>query len=187
MGDLLKICMSNKISVEGKLYVAECDFGKGMFASENIHKGERILTFTGTFINLEEALAKGDLSGNTLQIDDYTYIDLEPPAVLINHSCDPNAGLVSGNVLIALRDIDKHEQIFYDYSTTMSEGDLWRMECRCGASNCRGTVMDFDFLPASLQEKYLELGIVQNFIVRQYKKTASCSASKIKDKLLVKK
>ncbi len=158
-------------TINSILCVRMCDLGQGVFASKNINKDEVILIFSGKFINLEEALAKGELSGNPMQIDTQTYMDLEPPGVLVNHSCDPNAGITSGNILIALRDIHKHEQIYYDYSTTMSENG-WTLKCRCGVSNCRGTIKDFHYLPADIKAKYLELGIVQNFIVRQNNKIA---------------
>ena len=158
-------------TINSKFNVRKCDLGKGLFASENINQDEVILIFHGKFINLEEALAKGELSCNPMQIDTQTYMDLEHPGVLINHACDPNAGIISGNILMALRDIHKDEQIYFDYSTTMSE-NMWTLKCRCGASNCRGTITDFHCLPVDIKVKYLELGIVQNFIVRQYKKTA---------------
>jgi hypothetical protein len=46
----------------------------------------------------------------------------------------------------------------------MSE-DNWTMECRCGAPNCRGIIRDFGELPVDLQRRYLDMRIVQSFIV----------------------
>ncbi len=155
---------------DSMFYVGICSLGRGLFAKQNIKKNEPMLIFHGKFINLEESLEKGELSGNPMQVDTQTYMDLEVPFVLINHSCDPNAGITSGNLLIALRDIHKDEQIYYDYSTTMND-NLWTLECQCGASNCRGVIKDFHELAEDIKVKYLTLGIVQHHIVREYQKT----------------
>jgi hypothetical protein len=134
-----------------------------------------ILNFTGTVINLSQALTKDDDNlGNPLQIDTETYIDIEEPGVLINHHCEPNAGIINTNTLIALTNIVQDTQIFYDYSTTMSDG-LWTMSCGCSSIHCRKTIEDFHFLPELLKEKYLRMGIVQNYIVREYEQRQKVS------------
>lgn len=149
-----------------KVYVADCPVGKGVFAALPISKGEEIFKFTGKVISLEEVLAKGEHQSNPIQIDTQSYLDVVSPGVFINHSCDPNAGVVDDIILIALRDIQQDEEIRFDYSTSMSE-NLWTMECKCRNSNCRGIINDFHYLPPDLQANYLELGIVQEFIVGQ--------------------
>lgn len=158
-----------------KVYVNQCSFGRGIFAATDIKKGEVILNFTGTVINLSQALTKDDDNlGNPLQIDTETYIDIEEPGVLINHHCEPNAGIINTNTLIALTNIVQDTQIFYDYSTTMSDG-LWTMSCGCSSIHCRKTIEDFHFLPELLKEKYLRMGIVQNYIVREYEQRQKVS------------
>ncbi len=69
-------------------------------------------------------------------------------------------------MLIALRPIEAGEEIRFDYSTTMSD-DHWTMECRCGEPICRRVVLDFHHLPPIAQNRYLQLGVVQRFIVRR--------------------
>lgn len=150
-----------------KIYVDKCNFGRGGFAAKNIGKGEIILTFIGKVITLDEALAKEEKEANPLQISPKKYIDLEEPGVFINHSCNPNAGIINTNILVALIDICQGEEIFFDYSTTMSENS-WTMECGCLSSNCRKIIKDFHYLPSNVKEKYLKLGIVQDFIVCEY-------------------
>ncbi|MDB9320511.1 SET domain-containing protein-lysine N-methyltransferase [Nodularia spumigena CS-591/04] len=150
-----------------KVYISKSRFGKGLFAAKNIIKNQVILNFTGKVITFNEVLAKGEQEANALQIDTMEYIDLQEPGVFGNHSCNPNAGIVNSNILIALNDIAQDEEIFYDYSTTMSE-KLWTMKCSCGSSICRGVVKDFHYLPTDIKAKYLNLGIVQKFIVREH-------------------
>jgi hypothetical protein len=93
-------------------------------------------------------------------------MDLEKPGRYVNHSCVPNAGIKQHTQLVALRDISRGEEICYDYSTTMHENH-WTMICKCGAPGCRKIVRDFRSLPEPLQRRYLDLEIVQPFIMLQ--------------------
>jgi uncharacterized protein len=148
------------------IYVAPSRFGSGVFAARNIKRGEVILTFSGPIITFQQAVAMGVDEANALQIDATYYMDLEQPGRSVNHSCAPNAGIKQHTQLGALRPIRRDEEIRYDYSTTMHE-DHWTMPCRCGAVQCRGVVRDFRSLPARVQQHYLDLGIVQPFIVSE--------------------
>ncbi len=159
--------LSHGVNLENNFYVKDCDIGKGIFASRNIKSGEEILRFSGPIINFERAVAKGEKMGNPLQIDHDKYIDTQPPALFINHSCDPNSGIKNNLILFATKDISKDDEIKYDYSATMDE-DYWTLACKCKSKNCRGIIKDFKYLPKELQEKYLNLGIVQEFIYKQY-------------------
>lgn len=55
-----------------------------------------------------------------------------------NHSCDANTGMDGLNV-IALRNIRIHEELTLDYSSFL-DINMEPFECRCGATNCRGTI-----------------------------------------------
>ncbi len=90
----------------------------------------------------------------------------------INHSCEPNAGIRRqarseggwDSELIAIHTIRTGDEIVIDYSTTQLE--KWSMdECRCGASLCRHTVTDFAQLDRNLQENYIKLGIVPDWMI----------------------
>ena len=143
--------------------IGECRFGRGVFAARAIDQGEEILRFTGPIISLQEAEEKGETSANPLQIGPDTFMDLEEPGVLVNHSCDPNAGIVDDSRLVAISRIEKGEEIFYDYSATVSD-DPWEMECFCETELCRGKIGDFKGLPRVVKQRYLRLNIVQRFI-----------------------
>ena len=78
----------------------------------------------------------------------------------MNHSCDPNAGLKEDREMVALREIQPGEEVAFDYSTTMSERH-WTMPCACGAAGCRKVVGDFHELPILVQQRYLQLAVVQ--------------------------
>ena len=149
-------------------YVADCELGLGVFAARSIDAGETILHFTGPRIGLTEVLAKGAVEFNVLQIGNEEYLDAEPPGVLANHSCEPNAGIKDDTSLIALYPIDVGKEIRWDYSTSMWEDhEALTMVCRCGSNTCRGVVRDFPELPLAIQERYLAIGIVMDFIVER--------------------
>ena len=154
--------------VPAAVYIGDCALGRGVFAARPFLAGEVILAFSGPRIGLAEALAKGDVEFNVLQIGDAEYQDIETPGVLANHSCEPNAGIKDDVSLIALRPLAVGEEIRWDYSTSMWEShEAIKMLCRCGSSGCRGVVDQFPTLPQELQSFYLAQGIVMGFIVKR--------------------
>ena len=149
--------------------VRSSPLGHGVFATQSFRPGQPILVLTGPVLDRDEVLALGRDRAYALQIGPDEYLDTMPPGRYANHSCDPNAGIVSDRVLIALQPIEAREEIQFDYSTTMSE-DHWAMECRCGRPTCRRVVLDFHHLPPITQNRYLQLGIVQRFIVSEVRR-----------------
>lgn len=150
--------------------VRECGLGRGLFADHSYKAGDEILRFEGPTIPAHVVASMGDEECYMIQIGTDLYLEPQAPGRYTNHSCKPNAAIKDDYRLIALCDIAADEQICFDYSTTMSE-DNWTMECRCGAPNCRGIVRDFGELPSELQRHYLDLNVVQSFIV-ELSKTA---------------
>ncbi len=145
------------------VYVGECSFGRGVFAARDFAVGDLILVFTGPDLTYEEVVeADPNFVGNPLQVDWDRFIGLEPPGVFSNHSCDPNAGIHNDVELRARRPIAKDEEVFFDY--TLSVGDDWHMQCRCGTERCRGLISRFQDLPPDLQQSYLKEGIVQKYL-----------------------
>jgi|SRR5579872_2130111 len=134
--------------------------GKGVFAARKIKKGEIICFMEGELkpiSEIEKMHAKGNtkISCNQLQIGLRTYMVLDNPYVLINHSCDPNAAIAGSRQMTAIRDIQEGEEILYDYSATEWTvqdyppyyTDGWPMDCRCGFLNCRKKIGCFYYLP----------------------------------------
>jgi len=139
-----------------------------LFAARLYLPGEVLFVLHGEALTKAQILTGGEEhAANAYQIDDDLYIyPMHPEGRFMNHSCDPNAGLREDREMVALREILAGEEVVFDYSTTMSE-DHWTMPCLCGAAGCRGLVGDFHELPVVLQQRYLRLGVVQRFIVRQ--------------------
>ena len=152
------------------IYVKKSRLGRGVFAARDIGKGEKICAMRGKKIDADH-LSKVTTSGRNilvdpLQISDRLFINMKEPYVLVNHSCNPNAGIKSPNTLVAIKNIVKDEEILYDYSSVWYEG----FECSCGNKNCRRFIGGFFALPKSAQRKYIKLGIVSEFIEKKMKK-----------------
>jgi hypothetical protein len=143
--------------------------GQGVFATRPLQPGQAILVLSGTLLERGQLLGLGRERAYALQSGPHHYLELTAPGRHLNHSCDPNAGIVNDRVLIALRRIEAGEEIRYDYSTTLSE-DHWTAECRCGEPACRRVVLGFHHLPPIAQNRYLQLGIVQRFIVDEVRR-----------------
>jgi SET domain-containing protein len=146
-----------------KLIVREATYGRGVFAGEPIPAGSLISRFTGPFLRYDQTSA----ATYALQIGPDLYIgesgDVDD---LFNHSCDPNAGVkISGTAaeLRAIRDIAPGEEIAFDYSTTLDEGDF-TMDCRCGSASCRGVIGDGCDLPGDVWERYARLEILPDYV-----------------------
>jgi uncharacterized protein len=144
-------------------------FGKKVTSNKAIAKGTVIIRFTGKPITFAESKTMGARESFALQTGYNSYILLDEPACLFNHSCEPNCGLTPELDLIAIEQINEGEELCYDYSTTMLERS-WTMACQCNRKSCRKIIEDFDRLPAELQDKYISLKIVQEFILRALKR-----------------
>jgi SET domain-containing protein len=132
--------------------------GKGVYATRSIKKGERIVEYIGERISHAEAdrryADKGDDDGHTFLFIASNRVVLDGAvggndARYINHRCDPNCESVieKGRVFVeAVRPIKAGEELGYDYQLTWESTDdprdLANYDCRCGAKQCRGTMLD---------------------------------------------
>jgi hypothetical protein len=132
--------------------------GNGVYAARRIRKGTRIVEYLGDRITHEQAdaryAAKGQDDGHTFLFvaSDRVVIDAGVggnDARFINHSCDPNCETVIENERVfieAIRTIQPGEELGYEYGltweTTDDPDELANYACRCGAAQCRGTMLD---------------------------------------------
>lgn len=156
------------------LFLSESKTGKSIIANRYFKKNEYIMEFRGALFTYKQLPTPYTVDNDHyIQIESDLYIgpsgDLDD---FVNHSCNPNSGIiVTGKkvVLIAIKNIQRNEEITFDYSTTMDEDD-WEMDCNCGSKYCRKKIKDFKHLSKKIQEKYIRLGIVPNFILKNIKK-----------------
>lgn len=156
--------------------------GKGVFASLDIEKGEIICRMKGKPVSIEKLKQMYESQevrvDDPFQIKNDTYLILDIPYLLINHSCSPNSGVRGRLTLVAIKDIKKGEEITYDYSTTeWSDKSLWKInwqeewviKCNCNSENCRKEVREFPLLPSDLKKKYYDKNILPSFILEKLK------------------
>lgn len=152
------------------LRLAKTPYGRGVFALKDFEPGEIVLEFHGERVEkemlpfpYEEAedrylqIGPSSYIGPSGQIDDY-----------VNHSCSPNTGLSFAGEGVFLKAIEKiltGAEITFDYSTSLDE-DEWELRCSCGSPRCRGVVRDFRKLPEEVRNRYRQLGIVPEFLLK---------------------
>jgi hypothetical protein len=133
--------------------------GKGLFAGEQIAKGEIVCVKGGyifdrrTLDAMPEWFRAAEIQiGPDLFIGPVDEHEREGSMIFSNHSCEPNIGVQGQIVFVALRDIAAGEELTHDWATT--DDDDYELECKCGAATCRGIVTGKDWQRPDLQEKY---------------------------------
>jgi len=131
--------------------------GNGCFARRFIPKGTRVIEYLGDRISHKEAdrrYENADVNDNHTFLfiaDRRTVIDATKggnEARWINHSCDGNceSEIEKSRVFIdARRDIEKGEELGYDYQIGRDKNDPPDVDqiyaCRCGSPKCRGSML----------------------------------------------
>ena len=133
------------------------DKGRGLFAVQPIARGTLLMEMKGWLAST------ADLHDDWLAMQVGNDLWLCSDGTLTddcgNHSCDPNAGFVTGEpVLYALRDIAAGEELCWDYSTSLSEPG-WTLHCRCGSPKCRGVVRAWPELTQQERERLVGIAL----------------------------
>lgn len=131
--------------------------GKGVFAVQDIPKGEVIIEYIGEIISWKKAQRRHPHDPKDpnhtfyFHVDDKHVIDAKVggnSSRWINHACDPNceADEVDGRVFIkSLRKIKTGEELNYDYGLIIDERYTPKLKaeypCWCNAKKCRGTLL----------------------------------------------
>jgi uncharacterized protein len=131
--------------------------GQGVFALQRIRKGTRIIEYVGDRISHARANRRyddHDANDNhtfLFAVDRNVVIDATVDgndSRFINHSCDPNceSNIENRRVFIdAIRSIEVGEELNYDYQIGRERDDPPNVDviyaCRCGAKDCRGTML----------------------------------------------
>ncbi|KAL4801211.1 complex proteins associated with Set1p component N-domain-containing protein [Aspergillus unguis] len=127
----------------------------GLYAEVNISANEMIIEYVGEKVRQQVAdmrerryLKSGIGSSYLFRIDENSVIDATKRggiARFINHSCTPNCTAkiikVDGSkriVIYALRDIERDEELTYDYKFEREWDSDDRIPCLCGSAGCKG-------------------------------------------------
>jgi SET domain-containing protein len=131
--------------------------GLGAFALQDIPKGTQIIEYVGEKIGNREADRRYDDAAMKRHhtflfiLNDRTCVDAAfdgNESRFLNHSCAPNCEAVisRGHIWIESKTkIPAGTELVYDYQfeddPKYTEEDLRFYACRCGAPNCRGTIV----------------------------------------------
>ncbi|KAI5358755.1 putative SET domain, nucleotide-binding alpha-beta plait domain superfamily [Septoria linicola] len=129
--------------------------GWGLYAEENIAINDLIIEYVGEKVRQKVADMReikydkqGVGSSYLFRMLDDEIVDATKKggiARFINHSCSPNCTAkiikVEGTpriVIYALKDIQKNDELTYDYKFEREIGATDRIPCLCGSANCKG-------------------------------------------------
>ena len=123
---------------------------KGLYASQNIEKGTKIIEYKGKIISVKksEVDPKFDNKKAIYLFNINNRYDLDGDfkfniARLINHSCNPNCEVFGEGLKIwvyAMKDIKKGEELSYDYGFSFDE-NFREFPCNCQSENCVGFIV----------------------------------------------
>jgi len=123
---------------------------RGLFATQNVKKGTRIIEYKGKIITKKETEknSKFDNDKDIYLFNLNSRYDLDGDyswniARLINHSCNPNCEVEGKGLklwITSIKDIKKNEEFSYDYGFGY-DIDYKQFPCKCAAENCCGYIV----------------------------------------------
>jgi len=144
--------------------------GCGLFASQNIKKGSKIIEYIGDKVTKKEGdkradkqlnKAKKNMNNGMVYVFELNKLyDIDGSvshnhAKLINHSCNPNCEveIINNEIWIsAIKNIKKYTELSYNYGYSY-DTDYVDHICKCGSSKCVGYILDEDHWPKLKNKK----------------------------------
>lgn len=136
--------------------------GTGIVAKQDILKGTKVIEYIGEKVSKKEgdkrssARIKNYLHSKSVgsvyifELNKKYDIDGSPlynKARFINHSCDPNCevDIIDNEIwIISIKDINKNDELSYDYGYPFDKNDYMDHVCKCGAKKCIGFIVSQD-------------------------------------------
>ncbi|MER8746529.1 SET domain-containing protein-lysine N-methyltransferase [Mesorhizobium sp. M1004] len=119
------------------------DRGRGVFAARDFLPGEIVV------IGLIDRMEKGRTT-NSFQLDWNVHALFQEPAVIVNHSCDPNLAIVPNRFgaydFVCIEQISSGVEVTWNYATSEFEC-IGVSVCLCSSENCQGSAGGFSKLP----------------------------------------
>jgi len=145
-------------SIKTEIRISDTE-GRGLFAKKPIRKGEIVSVRGGHIITrqMEKKIKKPDgywgyPIADEVVLGPLNKQEVESVMMFLNHSCEPNVGILGQIIFVAMRNIDSGEELTIDYA--MFGANKKPMRCNCLSSNCRGIINDSDWRIKKLQIKY---------------------------------
>ncbi|NQV91217.1 SET domain-containing protein-lysine N-methyltransferase [Candidatus Woesearchaeota archaeon] len=132
----------------------------GIFAKEDIKKGEPINAFGGIAVPKSEIKEYRKIVSHAgVQVsDDFFIVPSSNEEItergIFNHSCEPNIGFNSSVTMVSIKDIKQGEELVMNYA--FMETDFDQFDCKCKSSDCRKVVDSNSWKDSGFQNKYLK-------------------------------
>lgn len=138
----------------------------GALGVVRVHNGQHLIALQrvpiGAHLFRIEGVETTKATRYSVQVGPQSHIDLSPgddeSLILskyfwrfLNHGCEPNTRIESRDV-IAIRDIQRGEDVTFNYNTTEYEM-AEPFTCHCGAASCAGTIRGAHHLTPEQLEK----------------------------------
>ncbi|NEE00126.1 SET domain-containing protein [Phytoactinopolyspora halotolerans] len=134
--------------------------GSGLFARVDIARGTPVARLGGRLVSNAELQRLFDEAGAGTYVDTVSVhddVNLVLPSGSANHwgnhSCEPTLWWTDPYTLQARFDIVAGTELTVDYGA-LTDDPYFEMECRCGATFCRGEVTGLDWQRPELQTAY---------------------------------
>jgi hypothetical protein len=129
--------------------VREGRLGKSVHATKALEPGQPAMSGWGTVTPIR--------TRHSIQVDRDAHVTINTPIQFLNHSCEPNCGLLIRRDLQVLevhpiRLIEPGEELTIDYATFEDEIQHMHGACLCGTPSCRGRITGYPGLPAHRRE-----------------------------------
>ena len=125
--------------------------GEGVFATKSFKKGDTVMR--GEIIKI-----LGGNHSHAAQIGENVWALHAGITHKLNHSCAPNCGIhvneTGGHDFVAIKNIEKGEELALDYAMRNYKIEHFPAQCKCGSSQCRGTITGWKDLPDHKKEEY---------------------------------
>ena len=136
--------------------------GAGIFATETISKGIKIIEYIGEKVKKSEGDKRSErrikkylnskTTGSVYIFELNSKYDIDGStkknkARYINHSCNPNCEveIIRGKIWISsIKKIKKGQELSYDYGYEFDKDDYLDHICKCGSNNCIGYIISSD-------------------------------------------
>ena len=141
-------------------------YGRTYFAKHNFQRGDIIIHGFGKIINHQTSKISVQISLNK------HYLPTKWSGRYWNHSCGPNCFIRTRSDgfpdLVALKDINKGEEITYGYFMTefswSARAQERRIVCRCGTKKCLKKILSFSQLDYKHQCDLKKRKIVSSYL-----------------------
>jgi len=125
--------------------------GEGIFATQQFKRSDIVMVGV-----IEKTFSKNH--SHASQIGEHKFALHAGSIRMVNHSCEPNCGIVvnesGGHDFVAMGDINIGDEISFDYAMRNYRVDYFPPLCMCGSDLCRGEITGWTALPADTKAKY---------------------------------